>query len=339
MRYLIIGAGAIGGTIGALLVESGHSVVLVARGAHLTALRETGLRFATPRGTSTLAIPAVGGPDELDLQMDDVLLLCVKSQDTAAALAAWADRPVVGGGVAADVLPVVCAQNGVENERVALRQFARVYGMSVMLPAGHLQPGLITALSDPVVGALVLGRYPSGTNSVNRMNGTDETAERIAAELSASRLFTQVVPDIQRWKYAKLLRNLANAIEAVCGPVADDPDAERLLELAIREGAAVLAATGIATASDAEQDLYLGRLKWKDVPGAPRGGGSSWQSVVRGTGTIESEYLNGEIVLLARMNGLPVPVNSRIQRLAVQAAAAGRTPGSTTAGQILADLE
>jgi 2-dehydropantoate 2-reductase len=78
MRYLIIGAGAIGGTIGALLVESGHNVVLVARGAHLAAIRETGLRFATPRGVSTLTIPAVGGPGELDLQMDDVLVLCVK---------------------------------------------------------------------------------------------------------------------------------------------------------------------------------------------------------------------------------------------------------------------
>lgn len=334
MRYLIVGAGAIGGTIGALLAESGHDVVLVARGAHLAALRETGLRFATPRGVSTLTIPAVGGPGELNLQMDDVLVLCVKSQDTNDALAAWADQPVAGGGVAADLLPVVCAQNGVENERVALRRFARVYGMCVMLPAGHLEPGVITALSDPVAGVLLLGRYPSEPPS----GGTDQTAERIAADLSASRLLVPLVPDIQRWKHAKLLRNLGNAIEAVCGTPDQDPDFARLRELAVREGAAVLAAAGIDTASDAEQDPYLRRLAWQDVPGAARGGGSSWQSVVRRTGTIESDYLNGEIVLLARMHGLSAPVNGRLQLLARQAAAAGRSPGSTTAGQILTDL-
>jgi 2-dehydropantoate 2-reductase len=330
VRYVIIGAGAVGGTIGALLVESEHDVVLVARGAHLRALRETGLRLATPRGVTTSFIPTIAGPDEIDLRADDVLLLCVKSQDTAAALAGWADRPVAGGGVAADVLPVVCAQNGVENERIALRRFARVYGMSVMLPAGHVEPGLVTAVSDPVVGVLMIGRYPSGT---------DQTATHIAADLSASRLVAPIIPDIQRWKYAKLLRNLGNAIDAVCGTLGDDPDVGRLRDLAVQEATAVLAAAGIEGVGDAEQDRYRSLLRSGDVPQSPRGGGSSWQSLARGTGTIESDYLNGEIVLIARLNDLPAPVNSRLQRLARQAATAGRAPGSVTAGQILADLQ
>jgi 2-dehydropantoate 2-reductase len=335
VRYLIIGAGAIGGTIGALLAESGHDVVLVARGAHLAALRETGLRFATPRGTSTRRLPAAAGPDDVELRPDDVLLLCVKSQDTAAALAVWADRPVAGGGVAADRLPVVCAQNGVENERVALRRFAHVYGLSVLLPAGHLEPGLVTAVSDPVAGVLMIGRYPQGPDGGAE---PDETAERIAADLTASRFVAPVVPDVQRWKYAKLLRNLANAIEAVSGTPAG-PDADTLRELAVREAVAVLAAAGIESASDAEQDPYLAMLTWNEVPGAPRGGGSSWQSISRGTGSIESDYLNGEIVLLGRLHGVPVPVNAALQRLAREAAATARTPGSTSAAQILADLD
>ena len=62
MRYIIIGAGAIGGTIGARLFEGGHEVVLVARGAHHAALRDGGLRFATPDGTVTLPVPVVAGP-------------------------------------------------------------------------------------------------------------------------------------------------------------------------------------------------------------------------------------------------------------------------------------
>lgn len=337
MRYLIIGAGAVGGTIGALLSEAGRDVVLVARGEHLAALRDTGLRFATPRGVATLRIPAVGGPDELELQPDDVLVLGVKGQDTEAALADWADRPVAGGGVAADRLPLVCAQNGVENERVALRRFARVYGMSVQLPSGHVEPGVITAVSDPVVGVLMIGRYPAAPES--EMPDLDrQTLAAIAADLSASRLVAPVVPDVMRWKYAKLLRNLANAIEAICGPSADDPDFGHLRELALDEAIGVLAAAGIDHASDVEQKPYIDQVTSNDVPEAPRGGGSSWQSVTRGTGRIESDYLNGEIVLLGRLHAVPVPVNTRLQRLAVQAASEGRTPGSTTAGQILAEL-
>jgi 2-dehydropantoate 2-reductase len=330
VRYLIIGAGAIGATIGAMLVESGQDVILVARGSHLNALRRDGLHLDSPRGVLALQIPAIGGPAEINLRPDDVLLLCVKSQDTEAALAAWADRPVAGGGVAADRLPIVCAQNGVDNERAALRRFANVYGMCVLLPATHLEPGRAVAFSDPVVGALVLGRYPSGT---------DEVAEVIGKHLAAARLLAPVVPDVPRWKYAKLLRNLGNAVEAVCGPMAENADAERLSALALAEGASVLAAAGIEVATDAEMAGFQDQLTWQDLPGRPRGGGSSWQSLTRGVGTIESDYLNGEIVMLGRLNGVPVPVNSLLLRLADRAAATGQKPGSITAAQILAQLE
>src|ERR1700761_5471426 len=112
VRYIIIGAGAIGGTIGGCLAQGGHDVVLVARDAHLDALRADGLRLSTPAGTDTLKIPAVGGPGELELRPGDVLVLAAKSQDSVSLLAEWARRPVAGaGGVAARDLPVVCAQN------------------------------------------------------------------------------------------------------------------------------------------------------------------------------------------------------------------------------------
>jgi hypothetical protein len=97
VRYIIIGAGAVGGTIGGCLAQGGHEVVLVARGAHLDALREGGLRFGTPSGTDVLPIPAVGGPGELDLRPDDVLMVATKSQDSVAVLAEWARQPVSGG--------------------------------------------------------------------------------------------------------------------------------------------------------------------------------------------------------------------------------------------------
>ena len=157
MRYIIIGAGAVGAGIGGRLYESGHDVALVARGPHLAALRADGLRFSTPEGTRTLAVPAVGGPEELELGPQDVLVLAVKAQHTASALEPWPSRPVVGeDGTAGELLPLVCAQNGVVNERAAMRWFRRVYGMSVWMPATYLEPGAVAVPAAPFSGILNL---------------------------------------------------------------------------------------------------------------------------------------------------------------------------------------
>ncbi|WP_037834583.1 ketopantoate reductase family protein, partial [Streptomyces sp. NRRL S-481] len=98
MRYIIIGSGAVGGSIGGRLHESGRAVVLVARGAHFEALRDNGLRLTVPTGTLTLDVPVVPRPEDVELREDDVLVLAVKTQDSVAALDAWAARPVAGGG-------------------------------------------------------------------------------------------------------------------------------------------------------------------------------------------------------------------------------------------------
>jgi 2-dehydropantoate 2-reductase len=327
MRYIIIGAGAIGGTIGGRLFESGHETVLVARGPHLDALRAHGLRLATPDGTSVLPIPAVGQPGELELRADDVLVVAVKTQDAAAVYSAWAWQPVRGGTVAAQALPVVCAQNGVASERLALRRFRQVYGMRVWLPATHLEPGTVEAQCAPMSGALPIGRYPSGT---------DATAERIGADLAGSHFVAPVTADVMRWKYAKLLTNLGNAIEAVCGR-GDGDDAAELRRRATAEGVAILNAAGIPHAS-AEEDAEMrgDQVRVHQVNGSPRGGGSSWQSLTRGTGSIEADFLNGEIVLLGREHGVPAPVNEVLQRLANQAARDRQPPGSVSPGDIMA---
>jgi 2-dehydropantoate 2-reductase len=326
MRYIVIGAGAIGGTIGGRLAAGGHEVVLVARGAHLDALRSRGLSLATPEGTSTLDIPAVAGPADLDLCEDDVLLLATKTQDAEPLLTEWAWQPAAGA-VGADSLPVVCAQNGVASERIALRRFRRVYGMCVWLPATHLEPGAVEANGAPLAGLLHVGRYPSGT---------DATAEKIGADLAGSGFLAPVVADIMRWKYGKLLANLSNAIEAVCGHDAW-LHATELRRRVTAEGRAVLDAAGLAYARERESaELRADRVQIRPVNGAERVGGSSWQSLTRGTGSIEADFLNGEIVLMARERGIPVPVNEVLQRLATQAARDRRPPGSATPDEVLA---
>ena len=333
MRYIIVGAGGVGSTIGARLSESGHEVVLVARGRHLEALRAGGLRLSTPDGESTLPIPAVGGPEEIELRSGDVLVLAVKTQDAEGLLAQWAWRPVLGGpaggsSVAAESLPVVCAQNGVASERIALRRFRHVYGMCVWLPATHLEPGAVEAQAAPLSGMLTLGRYPSGA---------DDTIAQIGADLARSRFLAPVVEDVMRWKHGKLLGNLANAIEAVCGYNMTDGEVAELRRQARAEGVAVLDAAGILYVSDEESGRMRGeQVRIRPVNGAKRTGGSSWQSLTRGTGSIEADFLNGEIVLLGREHGVPTPVNEVFQRLANEAAQQGRAPGSATPGEVMA---
>lgn len=330
MRHIVVGAGAVGGSIGGRLAQAGQDVVLVARGAHHEALRDHGLRLITPDGDRVHRVPVVDRPEALDLRRDDVLLLCVKTQDTTAVLDAWAGRPVEGGGTAGEVLPVVCAQNGVESERIALRRFRRVYGMCVWLPSGHAVPGEVVAPCAQYTGMLHLGRYPSGS---------DSTAEAVSAGLEKAGLLAPVVPDVMRWKYAKLLANLANTVGALTGPVTTDA-ARAVIREALDEGRAVLAAAGIEATPPEEEAAARGdRLGIDPVVGARRGGSSTWQSLSRGTGSTEADYLNGEIALLGRLHSVPTPVNDTLRRVADAYARERRPAGALPVEELTALIE
>jgi 2-dehydropantoate 2-reductase len=317
---VILGAGAVGGVVGARLSAAGHGVLLIARGAHLDAIRRDGLLLRSPHGERRLQIPVVAHPAEVDWRHGDVVLLAVKSMDTAAALRALA-------GHAGPDTPVFCLQNAVANEAAALRHFARVYGVCVMLPASHLAPGVVVAHSAETPGILDLGRYP---------RGVDTTAEAVAEGLASAGFQSRPRPEIMPWKYTKLLLNLGNAVEALCGRVAGLDEAVRPVRA---EGEAVLRAAGIAHVSAEEDAARRGDiLRIGPVPGAPRAGGSSWQSLHRRTGSVESDYLNGEIVLLGRLHGVDAPANDLARRLANRLARDGAQPGALTPGEFLAAL-
>jgi 2-dehydropantoate 2-reductase len=321
VRVVVLGAGAIGGVIGARLFQHGHDVTLIARGENFTALSQKGLRLETPDEAVTLPVPVVDDPVALSYGSDDVVLVTVKSQDTQDALGRLAQ-------VAPDTTRIVCAQNGVENERVALRMFHDVYGMCVMCPATHLNPGVVQANSAPVNGLLDVGRWPQGV---------DDIAEELASALSGAQFDSVARDDVARWKWGKLLSNLGNAVEAVCGP---SPKAGALMERALLEGQLVLRTAGIDFVERDEEDERRGELLTiGSIGGEERGGGSSWQSLVRATGSIETDYLTGEIVLQGRLHGVATPVNELLQRLANQLARERRPPGAWSVEDVEAMLD
>jgi 2-dehydropantoate 2-reductase len=314
MRYIIYGAGAVGGTIGARLHQSGVEVVLIARGDHGRVLAERGLRFATPAGSATLRIPVAPDPAAVTFRAGDVVFLTMKSQDTAAATDALA-------AAAPPDVHVVCAQNGVVNERIALRRFANVHAMCVRCSASHLEPGVVRAFGSPKAGIFDVGRFPAGTDAVDA---------GIARDFEAAEMLCIADPEIMRRKYAKLLVNTANALEAAAGPAGrTSPLRERVRAEAI----AAFRAAGIAF--EIADDPRNAAIAAQPVDGRGYEGNSTWQSLERGASGIEVDALNGEIALLGRLHGVPTPVNAALQRIAHRMAHEHLPAGSFSA----ADLE
>jgi 2-dehydropantoate 2-reductase len=321
MRFVVYGAGAIGGLVGGRLFEQRHEVVLIARGAHRTAIELRGLTVGSPAGTTVWRTPVVGHPRDVDFSGDTVVVLATKAQDTADALRQLAAN-------APSSVPIVLLQNGVDNERSALRLFERVYGGYLVVPAVHLDPGAVLVFSGPVAGVVDIGRYPAGV---------DALASALAGAFTDAGFDSRAEREIMRWKYAKLVSNLANAANAICGP---GTRWGRLGAIVREEGAACLRAAGIDFVDeDEEAARWRDSIEIRPVEGQEYPGGSTWQSLRRSTGSVESEYLNGEIVLLGRLHGIPTPVNSVLVRLATEMARDRRAPGAVSAEEVIAQVE
>jgi 2-dehydropantoate 2-reductase len=320
VRWLVYGAGAVGGVLAARMHEAGLDVTAVARGAHLDAIRANGLVLATPEGERRVPLPVVGSAAEVDLTVPTIVLLAVKGHQTSTAVE---DLTSVG-----DPVSVVSVQNGVANEPTLLRFFADVQGVCVMMPTGHLEAGVVEQHCSPVPGILDVGAFPAGGTAAT---GTVAEAFRAAGFVSEPRA------DIMAWKRRKLLMNLGNAVQACCGR--DDPDADRLRAMVVAEGEVALAAAGLAVVSaQVDRERRGDLLQLRELPGRPRGGGSSWQSLRRSQGSIETDYLNGEIVLLGRLHGVQTPANELMRRTALRMAREGAAPGTVTAQELLARL-
>lgn len=310
MRFIVYGAGGIGGLVAARLHQSGHEVLAVARGVHADRMHHDGLTVESGGERTVVRLNVTNDISSVRFQDDDLVLLAVKGQDTQAALAR----------LPAIELPIVCLQNGVENERVALRRYERVYGAYVFCPVTFLEPGVVAAEFSPIEGIIDVGRYPSGA---------DDLASSIAAALDATTFSSRASDAIMQWKYGKLLGNVANIVQAIARP--GDGDRE-LIEAARVEGIAVLAAASIDWADDAEQAVRRDGIAAR--AGGGRAGGSTWQSFQRGV-SIETDFLNGEIALLGRLHNLPTPINALLQQRGDELIRAGAPAGSLSATALL----
>lgn len=293
MRYVVYGVGAVGGVIAGHLHRTDHEVTLVARGAHLDAIRRRGLTLDRYESAYVADAVAAGSAGDVTWSDDTVVLLAVKSHQTEGALADLSAH-------APAHTAVVCVQNGVANEPAVLRRFARTYGITVMLPSEHLEPGVVVQKCHPVPGILDIGRFPTGV---------DDTAEAVAADLRSAGFESVPRPDIMAWKYRKLVTNCVGDVRTVLPDEADE-----LRPLVAAECETVLRAAGIPAVSEETDDQRRGEtLALRPDASGPN---SLGQSIARGTSGLEVDFRAGEIVLLGRLHGVPTPANERVQRAA-----------------------
>lgn len=303
-RYVIIGAGAVGASLAAQFELSGIEYALVGRGAQIGHIRQHGLNYQRPSGVKQISLNAFDLSEPPELTPDDILLLTVKAQDAASALALWSWRNVTGSSLpVAASLPVVTFQNGLATEEAALRTFSHVYAASILTPARFTETGKVVVGGDPYVGIVTVGRFPSGR---------DETSDRIVLDLNRAEYLAEASANIRRWKSAKLLHNVRNALELFEGPTAVKDEIGGAL---VDEARHALQAAGYRLASPSERTIDISNWGTAQNSGIQPGQQSTWQSFTRGASS-EVDFLNGEIVLLGRLHGVATPYNDAVQRLA-----------------------
>jgi len=315
MRYIIYGAGGIGSIMGGHLARTGHDVVLIGRAGHINVINNNGLRLITPTATHVLKVAAVVSPSQINFSADDVICLCVKGQDTEPAL-----RDLKK--VIADI-PVFCFQNGVRNEEIATQFYSKVYGVMVRVGAVYLRDGEVIARRDPP-GWYIIGRYPEGK---------DELAETVARELRTAGYLVRTTDNVMPYKWGKLMSNLNNAVGAVLN--ADREGSRSVYSAVLQEAKEIVQKVNIKWISDEQVSR-----DWPEITAPLRGQltteaqSSTWQSLARQQGTVETEFLNGEIVRVAKKFGLRAPINEKIMQIVQGMAANREVPGKYTPKQL-----
>jgi len=197
----------------------------------------------------------------------------------------------------------------------------------VMMPCQYILPGEVVAFATPRHGIFDIGRVTGGTD------GADVS---LTEALSRGNIAGYPEKNVMASKYGKLLMNLGNIVEAAIGR---DADGSAIRERLRSEAEAVLTAAGIEWRMVDDRDPRRAELlRIVDVPGVDRAGSSSSQSLLRRTGDIETEYLNGEIAYLARLNEVPAPANTWMTRLARRMVAGAMKPGDVTVAEIAAAI-
>lgn len=290
MRIAVMGAGGIGGNLGGLLARDGNEVTLIARGAHLEAIRSHGLRIKMPGDEFTVQVQGTDDPSQAGPV--DLVIYTVKTYHNAEAIPAI--RPLVGEDTS-----VVSFQNGVETGG----ELASVLGIECVLPGAANfgafieSPGVIAnrGLPPDVVFGEIDGSQSPRANSILDV-------------FSKAGISAQLSDDVTKTLWTKFLllppaAGLTCAARTLIRPLLEHPEAMEMWIAAMREVEAVGRAKGVELDSDAvEKTIELvEHIPWDYQI-------SSHVDLDRGA-PLELEAFNGAVVRMGKEMGVPTPVN------------------------------
>ena len=289
MRYVVVGPGGVGGYFGGRLAAAGEDVAFIARGAHLAAMQQHGLRIESPKGHAHVHVRASDDPGALGPA--DVVLLTMKLYDLAAGLEHI--RPLV-----APHTILVPFQNGVDALAVVDKAFdpRQVAGGTAHITAIVAEPGVIrhTALDTLIFG----------------MRGSAASAPLQALRDAGVRAgFDAVLSDrieVDIWK--KFVRlTVFSGMTSICrssiGPIRDDPALRAMLAAAWRESIAVARASGIDLPADMFEQMHA------TIDSLPAAARSSMLGDLERGRRLELPWLSGAMVRIAKDVGVPVPTH------------------------------
>jgi 2-dehydropantoate 2-reductase len=309
MKIVVMGAGAVGAFFGGLLARGGQDVHFIARGAQFDALRSHGIEIRSLLLGHLRVDPVSVHRGVETLGTADMVMLCIKTHQTAAALDGL--EAAVGPGTV-----IVTMQNGVESDEEVAARFgpARVVPAVVYVGATLESPGII---SHVAAGTIVIGARP----------GFDAARLPALSEaLAASGQPVRISDEIQRERWQKLIWNAGfNTVSAVTGRTPREllalPTARVTLIGIMREVVAVARAHGIAL-DDADVDR---QIEWTERAEAIR----TSMMVDRGRGlAMETDAQIGVVVRTGREHGVPTPFSAALYGLlkAIDAAPVAPAP-------------
>lgn len=293
MKIVIMGAGGMGGYIGGRLALAGREVVFIARGEHLRAIRQRGLRVESPAGDFEI-YPATAADDPGTIGMADLILFCVKSYD--AVEAAKLINPLIGPDTA--ILPVL---NGIDH----LEQLKEICGADhvlgglAVIGANINEPGVIRHFA---FYSLVFGELDGGDSS---------RCEKIQRVLAVDGIDVQAVPDIMErmwWKFSGIcgVGGVFTVMRGNKEMIFGYEETRTLIHQAISEVVQVAQAKGYPLADSIPDDILSGIA---NAP--PHYKPSTLVDLERGN-RLETDALNGALSRYGREVGVPTPVNDFI---------------------------
>ena len=293
MRIAVIGSGGVGGYFGGRLAQAGHDVTFVARGRHLAAIRERGLRIESARGDATIHAGATDDPSSIGAC--DAVMLCVKLWDVDDAARGIAPL-VAKGGV------VIPFQNGLYAPQALQRELGRdkVAGGVAYIAATIREPGVIAHTGT--MARLVVGALPGGNA---------QAASRFADACKGAGIDCDASPDIDRalWEkfcFLSALSGTTSLARQPLGVIRADPDLRATFEAAVREAWTLGRARGVALADDA---VAKAMAALDSLPAEMR---SSMQNDLATGNRLEAPWLSGAVARMSRESNLAAPVSATL---------------------------